>query len=68
MKNNQQSKSERIAFICFMIAAVCYYINAAISIAEKNDSVVTNICLGSAFLCISLSYIGKYKNNKDKED
>lgn len=65
MKNNQQSKSERIAFICFMIAAICYYISAAISIAEKSDSAAMNICLGSAFLCISLSYIGK---NKDKED
>lgn len=65
MKKEHKISSERVSFICFLIAAICYYISAAISIAEKNDSVVINIGLGSAFLCLALSYRSKDKNKKD---
>ncbi len=62
MKNNSKNK-DKIAFICFLVASICFYISAVISIVGKNGSNgVVNICLGSAFLCLSTAHL-----NKDKE-
>lgn len=54
-----------MSFICYLTAAICYFISAAIDMADKNDSVVINIGLGSAFLCLALSYRSKDKNKED---
>ncbi|MDE6434078.1 MAG: hypothetical protein K2L07_07585 [Lachnospiraceae bacterium] len=59
MKERQNNK-EKIAFICFLIASICFYISAAIGIISKDGSnVVTNLCLGSTMLCLSTTYLNK---------
>lgn len=65
MKKEHKISSERVSFICYLTAAICYFISAAIDMADKNDSVVINIGLGSAFLCLALSYRSKDKNKED---
>lgn len=60
MKNNK----DKIAFVCFLIASICFYISAIIGIFSKGESNwVANLCLGSAFLCLSTTHL-----NKDKKD
>lgn len=66
MKKEQNNK-EKIAFICFLIASICFYISAIIGIISKDGSNwVVNLCLGSAFLCLSTTHLNKDKNNKHK--
>lgn len=65
MKKEHKISSERVSFICFLIAAICYFISAAIAIAYKNGSGGTNICLGCVFLCLALSYRSKDKSKED---
>lgn len=61
-KNNK----EKIAFICFLVASICFYIGAIIGIINKNGSNgAVNLCLGSAFLCLSTTHLNK---NKDKDN
>lgn len=55
---------EKICFVCFFTASICYYIIAIMGIFSKNDSNwVVSLCLGSAFLCLATTHI-----NKDKDD
>ena len=51
----------------FLIASICYYISSiALFFSKDNSSMaVTNLCLGSCFLCLSMSDIDK--NKKDKK-
>ena len=61
MKKEQNSK-EKITFICFLIASICFYISAAFCFMdEATDSGmgVVNLCLGSAFLCLSSTHLNK---------
>lgn len=60
-------KKEKITFICYLIASICFYISAIIGIFSKTDSNwVVNLCLGSTFLCLSTTHLNKDKNDKDK--
>lgn len=65
MKKEHKISSERVSFICFLTAAICYFISAAIDIAGKNGSGGTNISLGCVFLCLAFSYRSKDKNKED---
>ena len=48
----KKDKSEKISFICFLVASICFYISGIIGIISKDESNwVVNLCLGSAFLC-----------------
>lgn len=58
----KKDKREKTAFICFLVAAICYYISAIIGIFSKDDNWVVNLCLGSVFLCISSTHLYKDKN------
>lgn len=69
MKKKQKNNKEKVTFICFLIASICFYISAIIGIVSKDESNwVVNLCLGSAFLCLSTVYLSKDgdKNNKGK--
>ncbi len=54
-----KKKSDKVPFICFLAASICYYISGIIGIISKNDHWVINMCLGSAFLCLSTTYLNK---------
>ncbi len=66
MKNKQKDNKEKITFICFLVASICFYISAIfcfISETTDNSRGVINLCLGSAFLCLSTTHLNK---NQDK--
>lgn len=48
----------------FLVAAICYYISsiAYFLSKESNNMAITNLCLGSCFLCLSMT-----DTNKDKK-
>ncbi len=59
MKND---KREKISFVCFLIASICFYISAIfcfMSETTDNSKGVVNLCLGSAFLCLSTTHLNK---------
>lgn len=76
MEGKPEKNRNKTAFICSLAASICFYISAIIGIAvTDNSSWVVNLCLGSAFLCISTVYLNKYKtkdndkdNDKDNKD
>ncbi len=58
----KKDKREKISFICFLAASICYYISAIfcfISETADNSRGVVNLCLGSAFLCLSTTPLNK---------
>lgn len=58
----EKDKIERINFVCFLVASVCFYISGIIGIFSKDGSNwVVNLCLGSAFLCLSTTHLNKEK-------
>lgn len=60
----KKDKSEKISFICFLVASICFYISSIIGIIIKDGSSwIVNLCLGSAFLCLSTIHLNKYKKN-----
>ena len=59
------NKKEKIAFICYLTASICFYISAIIGIFSKSSNWVVNLCLGSAFLCLSTTRLNKNNNDKD---
>lgn len=60
-------KDDKVSFICYLIAAICFYISGIIGIINKDGSNwVVDLCLGSAFLCLSTTHLNKDKNKKDK--
>lgn len=69
MKNEQRKNNkEKVAFICFLIASMGYYISAVIGIFSKDGSNwVVNMCLGSAFLCLSTTHLNKDEDKNDKD-
>lgn len=59
----KKDKSEKISFICFLVASICFYISGIIAIMSKDGSHgVISLCFGSAFLCLSTTHLNKYKN------
>ena len=59
---------EKISFVCFLTASICFYISGIIGIISKDGSSwVVNLCLGSAFLCLSTTHLHKDKKD-DKKD
>lgn len=56
-------RRDKVSFICYLIASICFYISAIIGIVNKNESNwVVDLCLGSAFLGLSSTH-----KNKDKK-
>ncbi len=63
MKKNNK---EKLSFICYLVASICFYISSIIEIISKDRNWVVNLCLGSAFLCLSTTHLNKDKNGKSK--
>ena len=68
MKNRKKINAEKIAFICYLVAAICFYISAIADFVGHGDSWAVNVCLGSAFLCLSTTHMHKDKGEKCKKD
>lgn len=65
MKNEQKNNNERITFICFIVASICFYVISIMNFIDNNTSTsVIFLCLGSSFLCLSSTHLNKDKNNK----
>ena len=64
----KKDKREKICFICFLAASICYYIISIVNFIDKNTTAAVRfLCLGSSFLCLSTTHLNKNdKNNKDK--
>ncbi len=60
-----KNRNSKIKNKWFLIASICYYISSIAYFFSKdnNNIAVTNLCLGSCFLCLSMS-----DTNKDKKD
>lgn len=57
-------KKQKICFICFLIAAICYFITALINFIDGDTSkAVVFLCLGSSFLCLSTVHWKKTGEN-----
>lgn len=59
MKKNNKIKNK-----WFLVAAICYYISSIAYFLSKESTnmAVTNLCLGTCFLCLSMT-----DTNKDKK-
>ncbi len=58
----KKDKREKISFVCFLTASICFYISAIfcfMSATTENSKGVVNLCLGSAFLCLSTTHLNK---------
>lgn len=56
---------EKVQFYSFLVASVCFYISAIAQMISKDGSNwVVNMCLGSAFLCLSTTHLNKDKSKK----
>lgn len=43
----KKDKSEKINFICYLIASACFYISGILDIINKDDNWVTGLCLST---------------------
>ncbi len=56
----EKNKREKISFICFLTASICFYISSIFCfISENNSKGIVTLCLGSAFLCLSTIHLNK---------
>lgn len=63
----KMEKREKISLVCYLIASICFYVGGIIGIFSKDGSNwIVNLCLGSAFLCLSTAHLNKINKNKDK--
>lgn len=61
-------KENKIAFICYLIASIGYFVSAILGFIDKNNMAIANLGLGACFLCLSSVYYQKYKKDKENED
>lgn len=60
-----KNKKEKVNFICFIIASICFYFVSIMNFIDKNISTaVIFLCLGSSFLCLASTHLNKDENNK----
>lgn len=59
------NKNDKICFVCFSIASVCFYIVGITGFLNKNSSTgVINLCLGTSFLCLASMHFSKVQDDK----
>ena len=60
-------KKERLSAMCFLGAAIAFYVCAIMYFLDKESSMgVVYLCLGSTNLCLASVHINKNKSNKEK--
>lgn len=61
-------KKEKIIFICFIVASMCYYVISIVNYFNKNKTgAAIFLCLGSTFLCLSTIYQNRHDNDSDEK-
>lgn len=72
MKEEKNKKENKIVFILYMVASMCFFISAILGFMDENNMAVTQLCLGACFLCLSSVHYTKYKDenkeNKEKKE
>lgn len=63
----RKEQREKISLICYLTASICFYISGMISIMNKTDNWAISLCLGSAFLCLSTTYLYKKDEKRKKK-
>ena len=59
-RKDDNDKKEKVSFICFLIASICFYFVAVVNFMDdQTNTAVTYFCLGSAFLCLSTTHLNK---------
>ena len=55
-------EKEKIRFICFLLASVCFFIVSIMNFMDKNTaSAITFLLLGVSFLLLSTTHLKKDK-------
>ncbi len=55
-------KKEKISFICFLVASICYFIVGILNFIDKdNNTALIFLCLGLSNLCLAFTYLNKDK-------
>lgn len=58
MKNKLHK--EKMTGYCFLLISICYYLSAMMGFFGTDaGNEVVNLCLGSAFLCLSSAHLSK---------
>lgn len=58
-------KNDKIRFVSFLVAAICFYSVSVINFANKYTSTaVVFLCVGSALFCAATTYLNKGKKEK----
>lgn len=53
-------EKEKIRFICFLAASICFFIVSVMDFMDKNtDSAITFLLLGISFLILSTTHLKK---------
>ena len=60
-RGKMKKKNDKIAGVCSLAAAICFFISAAIIFFNKGNMTVVHLCLGACFLCFSSMYFSKNK-------
>lgn len=57
-----------VTFVCYLIASICFYISAVIKMLGKESANwITDMGLGSAFLCLASTHFPKRNNDKNNK-
>lgn len=67
MKEEKEKKENKIVFILYIIASICFFISAILSFIDGNNVSVTQLCLGVCFLCLSSVHYTKFKDENKKD-
>lgn len=57
-------KKEKIRFICFLLASICFFIVSIMNFMDKNNApAITFLLLGISFLLLSTTHLKNDKHN-----
>lgn len=65
----KKDKREKISFVGFLTASICYFIGAILNFIDKNTgTAVMFLCLGFSFLCLATTHLDKRKDKNNKQE
>lgn len=70
MKKEKNKKENKVVFLSYLVASICFFISAISGFIDRNNMAVAQLCLGACFLCLSSVHYTKYKdeNKENKGD